>query len=106
MLGAGDMPLRGGAHATHETPATAQSHAAVRARILDAFVRVDDARSADAGGTRLGLAIAKQGVRAHGAEYALPIARSAAWTSKFDSPSAAQANEYWHAVTLHRPSQP
>ncbi|HET6918551.1 MAG TPA: ATP-binding protein, partial [Jiangellaceae bacterium] len=42
-----------------------------RARVLDRFIRLDDARARDAGGAGLGLAIAAELVTAHGGEIAI-----------------------------------
>jgi signal transduction histidine kinase len=42
-----------------------------RERVLDRFVRLDDARTRDAGGAGLGLAIAAELVAAHGGDIAI-----------------------------------
>jgi signal transduction histidine kinase len=42
-----------------------------RARVLDRFIRLDDARARDAGGAGLGLAIAAELVTAHGGDIAI-----------------------------------
>ena len=63
--------------------------AAVQAHVFEPFFRVDDPARAGIGGTGLGLALAREIVRAHGGEISVASVEGGGSTFSFELPRAA-----------------